>query len=94
MKSIQEKYNTSALIITHDVDCARVISNRMILLVDGIIMPKALLMNYRLQQIQSALSLNDIKNNITKKRDNGTINFHFSYHLVMQICWKTDFIAN
>lgn len=36
MKSIQEKYNTSAVIITHDVDCARVISNRMILLVDGI----------------------------------------------------------
>jgi phospholipid/cholesterol/gamma-HCH transport system ATP-binding protein len=36
MKSIQDKYNTSAIIITHDVDCARVISNRMILLVDGI----------------------------------------------------------
>lgn len=36
MRSIQEKYNTSSLIITHDVDCARVISNRMILLVDGI----------------------------------------------------------
>jgi phospholipid/cholesterol/gamma-HCH transport system ATP-binding protein len=36
MKSIQEKYNTSAIIITHDVDCARVISNRMILLIDGI----------------------------------------------------------
>jgi len=36
MKSIQEKYNTSSVIITHDVDCARVISNRMILLVDGI----------------------------------------------------------
>lgn len=36
MKSIQQKYNTSSLIITHDVDCARVISNRMILLVDGI----------------------------------------------------------
>lgn len=36
MKSIQEKYNTSAVIITHDVDCARVISNRMILLVGGI----------------------------------------------------------
>jgi phospholipid/cholesterol/gamma-HCH transport system ATP-binding protein len=36
MKSIQEKYNTSSIIITHDVDCARVISNRMILLVDGI----------------------------------------------------------
>lgn len=35
MKTIQEKYNTSSIIITHDVDCARVISNRMILLVDG-----------------------------------------------------------
>lgn len=36
MRSIQAKYNTSALIITHDVDCARVISNRMILLIDGV----------------------------------------------------------
>lgn len=36
MQAIQEKYQTSSLIITHDVDCARVISNRMILLVDGI----------------------------------------------------------
>lgn len=36
MRSIQIEYNTSSLIITHDVDCARVISNRMILLVDGI----------------------------------------------------------
>ena len=36
MRSIQKKYNTSALIITHDVDCARVISERIILLVDGI----------------------------------------------------------
>ena len=35
MKSIQKKYNTSSIIITHDVDCARVISNRMILLIDG-----------------------------------------------------------
>jgi phospholipid/cholesterol/gamma-HCH transport system ATP-binding protein len=52
MKSIQEKYNTSSIIITHDVDCARVISNRMILLVDGINMPKEHLMNYQLQQIQ------------------------------------------
>jgi phospholipid/cholesterol/gamma-HCH transport system ATP-binding protein len=36
MKTIQAKYNTSSIIITHDVDCARVISNRMILLIDGI----------------------------------------------------------
>ncbi len=36
MRTIQQTYKTSSLIITHDVDCARVISNRMILLVDGI----------------------------------------------------------
>jgi len=36
MQSVQKKYNTSSIIITHDVDCARAISNRMILLVDGI----------------------------------------------------------
>jgi phospholipid/cholesterol/gamma-HCH transport system ATP-binding protein len=36
MMSIQKKYNTSSIIITHDVDCARVISNRMILLVESI----------------------------------------------------------
>ncbi|NNC50558.1 MAG: ATP-binding cassette domain-containing protein [Flaviramulus sp.] len=35
MQDIQRKYNTSSLIITHDVDCARVISERMILLIDG-----------------------------------------------------------
>lgn len=36
MQSIHKKYNTSSIIITHDVDCARAISDRMILLVDGI----------------------------------------------------------
>ena len=36
MKEIQTKYNTSSLIITHDVDCARFISDRMILLIDGV----------------------------------------------------------
>lgn len=35
MMNIQKKYATSSLIITHDVDCARVISNRMILLLEG-----------------------------------------------------------
>lgn len=35
MQDIQKQYNTSSLIITHDVDCARVISDRMILLIDG-----------------------------------------------------------
>ena len=36
MSVIQQKHKTSSLIITHDVDCARVIANRMILLIDGI----------------------------------------------------------
>ncbi|WP_308992853.1 ATP-binding cassette domain-containing protein [Mariniflexile litorale] len=36
MQDIQKKYKTSSIIITHDVDCARVISDRMILLIDGI----------------------------------------------------------
>ena len=36
MHTIQETYDSSSLIITHDVDCARVISNRMILLIEGI----------------------------------------------------------
>ncbi|WP_425550202.1 ABC transporter ATP-binding protein [Algibacter agarivorans] len=36
MRRIQRQYKTSSLIITHDVDCARVVSERMILLVDGI----------------------------------------------------------
>jgi phospholipid/cholesterol/gamma-HCH transport system ATP-binding protein len=35
MKSIQGSYGTSALIITHDVDCARVVADRVILLIQG-----------------------------------------------------------
>ncbi|MCF8244971.1 MAG: ATP-binding cassette domain-containing protein [Saprospiraceae bacterium] len=33
---IQKEYDTASLIITHDMDCARVISNRMIVLINGI----------------------------------------------------------
>ena len=33
---LQRDFNTTSLIITHDMDCARVISNRMIILFDGI----------------------------------------------------------
>jgi phospholipid/cholesterol/gamma-HCH transport system ATP-binding protein len=36
MIKIQEDYDTASLIITHDMDCARVISNRMIILQDGV----------------------------------------------------------
>ncbi|RMB64138.1 ATP-binding cassette domain-containing protein [Dokdonia sinensis] len=35
MNTIQETYGTSALIITHDIDCARVVADRVILLIDG-----------------------------------------------------------
>jgi phospholipid/cholesterol/gamma-HCH transport system ATP-binding protein len=53
MKSIQIKYNTSSLIITHDVDCAKMISNRMILLIDGI--------NYAQGTFESLSNSNDPK---------------------------------
>ena len=36
MRNIQRIYGTSSLIITHDMDCARVLADRMILLIDGI----------------------------------------------------------
>ena len=36
MRNIQKQYNTSSLIITHDVDCARVVAERILLLIDGI----------------------------------------------------------
>jgi phospholipid/cholesterol/gamma-HCH transport system ATP-binding protein len=35
MNTIQDTYGTSAIIITHDIDCARVVSDRVVLLIDG-----------------------------------------------------------
>lgn len=32
---VQKKYNTAAIIITHDVECARITSNRMMIIRDG-----------------------------------------------------------
>ena len=32
---VQKKYNTASIIITHDVDCARITSNRMIIINEG-----------------------------------------------------------
>lgn len=34
--AIQKKYNTASIIITHDVECARITANRMIIINDGI----------------------------------------------------------
>jgi phospholipid/cholesterol/gamma-HCH transport system ATP-binding protein len=53
MVSVQKKYNTSSIIITHDVDCARMISNRMILLIDRI--------NYAEGTFETLLSSKDPK---------------------------------
>lgn len=35
MKEIQEKYNTSSLVISHDMDCVRIAGNRVVILVNG-----------------------------------------------------------
>ncbi|WP_224485230.1 ABC transporter ATP-binding protein [Robertkochia aurantiaca] len=35
MKHIQQTHNTSSMVITHDVDCARVIADRIVLLING-----------------------------------------------------------
>ena len=35
MKEIQEKYHTTSLIISHDMNCVRMASNRIVILVDG-----------------------------------------------------------
>ena len=35
MIEIQEKYNTSSLIISHDIYCVKIVANRIIMLIDG-----------------------------------------------------------
>jgi phospholipid/cholesterol/gamma-HCH transport system ATP-binding protein len=35
MVELQEKYNTTSLIISHDMNCVRMASNRVVILVDG-----------------------------------------------------------
>ncbi len=35
IKTIQNKYKTSSIVITHDIECAKTVGNRIILLVDG-----------------------------------------------------------
>jgi phospholipid/cholesterol/gamma-HCH transport system ATP-binding protein len=32
---VQKKYNTASLIITHDVECARITANRMVVIKEG-----------------------------------------------------------
>lgn len=35
MIKIQEKYNTSSIVISHDMNCVRMVANRLIVLIDG-----------------------------------------------------------
>jgi phospholipid/cholesterol/gamma-HCH transport system ATP-binding protein len=35
MVEVQKKYNTSSIIISHDVNCVKITSNRVVLLIDG-----------------------------------------------------------
>lgn len=36
MLEVQKKYNTSSIIITHDMECARIVSNRVLILDEGV----------------------------------------------------------
>ncbi|MEO8760425.1 MAG: ABC transporter ATP-binding protein, partial [Bacteroidia bacterium] len=33
---IQKKYNTSSIIISHDMNCVKIVSNRIVMLIDGV----------------------------------------------------------
>src|ERR1035437_6225624 len=46
INSVQEKYKTSSLIITHDIECARNTANRVIMLDDGVIYKEGTLADY------------------------------------------------
>ena len=53
MQNRFRSYKTSSIIITHDVDCARAIANRMILLIDGKIMQKEVSKPYKINGSQN-----------------------------------------
>jgi phospholipid/cholesterol/gamma-HCH transport system ATP-binding protein len=36
MLEVQKKYNTSSIIISHDINCVRIVANRIVMLIDGI----------------------------------------------------------
>lgn len=36
MVDIQKKYNTSSIIISHDINCVKIVANRIVMLIDGI----------------------------------------------------------
>ncbi len=36
MLEVQKKYNTSSIIISHDINCAKIVANRVVMLIDGV----------------------------------------------------------
>lgn len=36
MLEVQKKYNTSSIIISHDINCVRIVANRVVMLIDGL----------------------------------------------------------
>ena len=36
MLEMQRKYNTSSIIISHDMDCAKLTANRLVVMIDGV----------------------------------------------------------
>jgi phospholipid/cholesterol/gamma-HCH transport system ATP-binding protein len=47
INEIQKRYHTASLVITHDLSCAKITSNRMIILHEGKTMQNQLMTNYR-----------------------------------------------
>jgi phospholipid/cholesterol/gamma-HCH transport system ATP-binding protein len=35
MLDIQKKYNTSSIIISHDINCVKIVANKIVMLIDG-----------------------------------------------------------
>lgn len=46
INEIQKKYKTSSIIITHDIECARTVANRIIMLKDGVVYKEGILSEF------------------------------------------------
>ncbi|MDI1255799.1 MAG: ATP-binding cassette domain-containing protein [Flavobacterium sp.] len=65
INDIQKKYKTSSIIITHDIECARTVANRVIMLQDGKVYMEGSLQDFEKSEdalIKSYFQSNNIKN--------------------------------
>ena len=69
INDIQKKYKTSSIIITHDIECARTVANRIIMLQDGVVYKEGTLKDFEKTddelvnsyfQTQNTINLNTI----------------------------------